>query len=108
MWIFYEGGVCMFLHLGGDVVVPTKDIISIVDIHTISKSKDSKEFLKIAEEEGFILKISEEEPKSCIITEKRVKRSRKSSKEIKTVIYYSPISSVTLHKRTNFMDALHL
>lgn len=98
----------MFLHLGGDVVVPTKDIISIVDITSISKSKDSKEFLKIAEEEGFIVRISEEEPKSCIITEKRIKKSRKSSKEIKTIIYYSPISSVTLQKRTNFMEELHL
>ncbi|MDF2548648.1 extracellular matrix regulator RemB [Anaerosolibacter sp.] len=98
----------MFLHLGGDVVVPIKDIISIVDIASISKSKDSKEFLKVAEEEEFIVRISEEEPKSCIITEKKIKRSKKSSKEVKTVIYYSPISSVTLQKRTNFMDELHL
>jgi len=93
----------MFLHLGGDVVVPLKNIIAIIDYSSISKSKDSKSFFKTAEEEGFVYKISEEEPKSYIITEKIEKRNKGSEKIVKTVIYYSPISSVTLCKRANFI-----
>ena len=67
-----------------------KNIIAIMDIDTTTISKDTKEFLKIAEEEGFIKSISEDLPKSFIITE-----TDKKSK-----IYLSPISSVTLQKRS--------
>ena len=59
----------MFLHIGGDVVIPTSSIIAIFDMDTTTISKDSKEFIKIAEEEGFISTIMEELPKSFIITE---------------------------------------
>jgi len=83
----------MFLHIGGDVVIPMKNVIAIMDIDTTTISKDTKEFLKIAEEEGFIKSISEDLPKSFIITE-----TDKKSK-----IYLSPISSVTLQKRSNYI-----
>jgi extracellular matrix regulatory protein B len=86
----------MFLHIGGDVVIPIKNIISIMDIETTTVSKDTKEFLTIAEEEGFIQSISTDLPKSFIITE-----TDKKSK-----IYLSPISSVTLLKRTGFIDEI--
>jgi len=36
----------MFLHIGGDVVLPLKNIIAIMDIETTTISKDSKDFLK--------------------------------------------------------------
>lgn len=84
----------MFLHIGGDVVLPVKNIIAIMDIDTTTISKDTKEFLKIAEEEGFVESISEELPKTFIITEID-KKSR---------IYLSPISSVTLQKRSGYID----
>jgi len=83
----------MFLHLGGDVVIPLKNIIAIMDIDTTTVSKDTKDFLRIAEEEGFIENISDDLPKSFIITEKN-----KKSK-----IYLSPISSVTLMKRSDYL-----
>lgn len=86
----------MFLHLGGDVVIPLKNIIAILDIESTTVSKDTKEFLTIAEEEGFIESISTDLPKSFIITE-----TDKKSK-----IYLSPISSVTLQKRSGFIDAI--
>jgi len=79
----------MFLHIGGDYVIGMKNIIGIFDIETTTVSKDTKEFLKIAEEEGFIESISYDLPKSFIITE-----TDKKSK-----IYLTPISSVTLNKR---------
>ncbi len=81
----------MFLHLGGDVVIPVRDIIAVFDIETTTISKDTQEFLRIAEEEGFVETISAEIPKSFVITEKE-KKSR---------IILSPISSSTLIKRAN-------
>lgn len=84
----------MFIHLGGDVVVPLKDIIAIMDIESSSISQNTKEFLQTAEDEGFIKKISNDNPKSFILSEK----------DNKTIIYLSPISSVTLQKRSGFID----
>lgn len=87
----------MFLHIGGDFVIPSKSIIAILDMDTTTISKDTKEFLKISEEEGFIDAISPEDlPKTFIITE-----SDKKSK-----IYLSPISSVTLLKRATYIEKL--
>lgn len=86
----------MFLHIGGDVVIPIKNVIAVFDIDSTTVSKDTREFLKIAEEEGFIETISNDLPKSFIITE-----TDKKSK-----IYLSPISSVTLQKRSGFIDEI--
>lgn len=86
----------MFLHIGGDVVIPMRNVIAILDIETTTLSKDTKEFLKIAEEEGFIKAISDDLPKTFIITE-----TDKKSK-----IYLSPISSVTLQKRAGYIDGI--
>ncbi len=84
----------MFLHIGGDYVVSIKNIIAIMDLETTTISKDTKEFLKIAEEEGFVMSITDEIPKSFIITEV----------DKKSKIYLSPISSVTLQKRASFLE----
>lgn len=84
----------MFLHIGGDYVIPLKNIIAILDMDTTTISKDTKEFLKIAEEEGFVKAITEDLPKTFIITE-----SDKKSK-----IYLSPISSLTLQKRASYIE----
>lgn len=86
----------MFIHIGGDVVIPMKNVIAILDIETTTLSKDTKEFLRIAEEEGFVEAISDDLPKTFIITE-----ADKKSK-----IYLSPISSVTLHKRSEYIDGI--
>lgn len=86
----------MFIHLGKDVAIPVKSIIAILDLDTTTTSKITKEFLKTAEEEGFIENISEDIPKSFIITEQ----------EKKSKIYLSHISSVTLQKRANFFKGL--
>lgn len=96
----------MFLHLGGNVVVPLNNIIAIIDVDSISKSKDSKDFFKLAEKKGFVYKISSKETKSYVITERVEKKNKGALKIIRTIIYFSPISSVTLHKRTGFIDEL--
>ena len=88
----------MFMHLGGDVVISIKDIICIMDLESSNVSNTTKEFLKTAEDEGFIKNISADEPKSFILTEK----------QNKTIIYLSPISSVTLFKRAGFIEDISL
>lgn len=86
----------MFLHIGGDYVVPIKNVIAIMDLESTTLSKDTREFLSIAEEEGFIESISQDIPKSFIITEI----------DKKSKIYLSPISSITLQKRAGFVDGI--
>jgi ribosomal protein S8 len=88
----------MILHLGGDTVVSTKNIIAILDVETAKISKTNREFLRIAEEEGFIQKISEDQPKSFILAEINKK----------SVIYLSPISSTTLLKRSSFVEEISI
>jgi len=80
----------MFLHLGGDTVVNLSDVIAIFDLDVTSTSKTTREFLTIAEEEGFVINVSEEDlPKSFVLAE-----TNKKSK-----VFISPISSATLLKR---------
>ncbi|KPU26458.1 hypothetical protein TR13x_10095 [Caloranaerobacter sp. TR13] len=92
----------MFLHLGKDYVIPLKDIICIID-HKSLKSKDTKEFFDIAEEEGFIKNITDKKIKSYIITEKAYIDKKSGSKIRKSIIYCSNISSTTLNKRAGFI-----
>ncbi|MEA4826724.1 extracellular matrix regulator RemB [Clostridium sp. JNZ J1-5] len=83
----------MFLHLGENVVVPLKDIIGIFDIETTMYSADTIQFLRMAEEDGFVERITKENAKSFIVAEV----------DKKSKIYLSPISSSTLTKRTENM-----
>lgn len=83
----------MFLHLGENVVVPTKDIIGIFDMETSMYSSDTIQFLRLAEEDGFVERITKEKPKSFVIAEV----------DKKSKIYLSPISSATLTKRTKVL-----
>ena len=73
----------MFLHMGNDVVVPLSEVIGVVDL-TEKPSKLNREFLKTAEEEGFMVQLRET-PVSIVICAKNV--------------YLSPISARTLYKR---------
>jgi len=49
----------MFLHLGGDTVVNLNDVIAIFDLDVTSTSKTTREFLAVAEEEGFVINVSQ-------------------------------------------------
>lgn len=84
----------MFLHLGENLVVPIKDIIGIFDIGTASYGSDTTQFLRMAEDDGFVERVNNEPPKSCIVAE-----VNKKSK-----VYLSPISSATLNKRTEIVS----
>jgi len=86
----------MFLHIGNDYVIPLKSVIAILDLEKTTISKDTKDFLRTAEEEGFIESITDDIPKSFIVTEI----------DKKSKIYLSSISSVTLQKRANYIREL--
>lgn len=77
----------MFLHLGENVVVSLKELISIIDL-VKNPSQINGEFLKTAEEEGFVIQLTEE-PVSLVISGQK--------------IYLSPISAQTLTKRARKM-----
>lgn len=87
----------MFLHIGGDVVVFINDLIAILDFERCTISKDTKNFLKISEEEGFIEAIGDDLPKSFIVVEI----------DNKSKIYLSPISCATLIKRFNKISEIY-
>ncbi|HHY10990.1 MAG TPA: DUF370 domain-containing protein [Firmicutes bacterium] len=73
----------MFLHIGGDAVIPVAEIIAVIKLAK-NQSPLNSEFLKTAEEEGFVIQL-EKKPISAVITAEKV--------------YLSPISVQTLHKR---------
>ena len=80
----------MFLHLGENIVIPVKDIIGIFDIESTMYSADTSQFLRMAEEDGFVERITTDKAKSFILAEV----------DKKSKIFLSPISSSTLQKRT--------
>lgn len=79
----------MYLHLGRDTVVNTKNIIAILDLESTSMSGNTKEFLKIVEEEGFVRNVSEELPRTFVLCEI----------DGQSVIYITNISSKALAGR---------
>lgn len=86
----------MFLHIGADVEVMKKDIVSILDINSVNNSKISNDFIANAKKEGNVFSISEDIPKSIILL----------NNNNKTELYLSPISSATLQKRMDFIKKL--
>lgn len=89
----------MYLHLGGDKVVKTKDIIGIFDMDTSTVSKNTREYLKKSEKSGEVVTVSYDLPKSFIVVQER--------KSKKKTVYISQISSQTLNKR-NVLKNIYL
>lgn len=79
----------MYLHLGGDKAVDTKDIIAILDMDNTTITSRSRKFLNEAEKRGEIADVSEDLPRSYTVTE-----SGGSSK-----VFISSLSPQTLIKR---------
>lgn len=81
----------MFLHLGEDVTIMLKDVIGIFSYENLNFNDENRRFLRLAEEDGFIVRISKEIPKSYIVAEI----------DNQSRVYLSPISVNTLIKRSN-------
>lgn len=76
----------MFLHLGEDTVVNSKEIIGIFDMDTSTVSKVTRDFLNNAEKNKKIVYVNYELPKSFVVTGNK--------------IYVSPLNATTLLKRS--------
>ncbi|MNP54101.1 hypothetical protein D3C76_1486310 [compost metagenome] len=77
----------MYIHLGGEKVIRSSELVAIFDISIEKSSKISKQFVSHAIKDKNVLRIGEEEAKSIVVTE--------------SMVYYSPISSATLKKKTS-------
>jgi hypothetical protein len=75
----------MYIHLGGQFVVQTRDLIAILDYGDQDVEKKLKNFLDHSEKQGSLVWISKEETKSIVVTDQ--------------YIYASPVSSLTLNRR---------
>lgn len=82
----------MYIHLGGEKVVLSSEVIAIFDVSVEKSSKASKQFVSHAAKEKQVLRIGEEEPKSIVVTE--------------SMVYYSPISSATLKKKSTVQSMM--
>lgn len=80
----------MYIHLGGEKIIRTSQLVAIFDISIEQSSKLSKQFVVHAQKNKEVETIGEEDPKSIVVTEHKV--------------YYSPISTSTLKKRAHYLD----
>jgi extracellular matrix regulatory protein B len=79
----------MFLYVGTDVVVSIKQVVAILDARSAREGEATRQFLSLRQGEKRITDIAGGSPKSIVVTEERV--------------YLSPISSLTLKKRSEQM-----
>jgi len=80
----------MFLHVGADVVVSLKRIIAILDLKSVSEAESSQEFIQLAQRGKRVVDVAGGEAKSLVLTDNEA--------------YLSPISSLTLKKRADFLS----
>ncbi len=59
----------MYLHLGQNTVVRTREILGIFDLDTTTVSAKTRAFLKTAQNAGKVVSVSQELPKSFILCE---------------------------------------
>lgn len=76
----------MYLYLGGDTVINTKNIIGIFDMDTSTVNKATRDYLSMAEKEKRVIYVNYELPKSFIVCEDK--------------IYVCPLNTATLLKRS--------
>lgn len=81
----------MYLHLGVDTVIKTKDIVGIFDLDNSSKSKHTRKYLAKVQKENKVINVSMELPKAFVICLEKNKE----------VVYISQISTATILKRIN-------
>ncbi len=85
----------MYIHLGSDTLIRGEDIIGIFDIDKVTVKKDSRTFLKKAEQNGNVVNVNYELPRSFVVC---------SNKKNKTKVYITQLSPKTLGKRASVND----
>ncbi len=85
----------MYLHIGQDTVIRTRDVLGVFDLDTASICAATREYLAAAEKNGRVVSVTDELPKSFIVM-----RGKPAT------VYLSQISASTLKKRSGFVDNL--
>ena len=86
--------VIMYLHLGADRVVLKSDIIGIFDLDTATVSKHTRDYLRLAEQNGDVVNVTYELPKSFVICQDEKSKNGR-------IVYISQLSTATLKGRMN-------
>jgi regulator of extracellular matrix RemA (YlzA/DUF370 family) len=81
----------MFLHVGADVVVSLKRVVAIFDLKSSQTAEATRAFITKAHQNKMVTDIAGGEAKSLVLTDSEV--------------YLSPISSLTLMKRADFLNS---
>ena len=79
----------MYLHLGGNTVVNSRDIVGIFDLDTVTVTKLGRDYINRASLEGKVINVTYDLPKSFVLT--------KGEGEEK--LYISQLAPATLLKR---------
>lgn len=74
----------MYVDLGGDIVIRSRDLVAILDLSG-EKAENAASFFPDEQPPGHIVKIGDEETKSLVVT--------------RNALYFSPVSAATLQKR---------
>lgn len=80
----------MYLHLGNDHIVRTREIIGIFDLENSSVSANTRDFLAAAERNRRVIYCTYEMPKSFVVC---------LDEELTETVYISQMSCATLLKR---------
>ena len=75
----------MYIYLGGDTAISTKDIIGVFDMDTSTVNKATRDYLTKAEKEKRVIYVNYELPKSFIVCRDK--------------IYVCPLNTATILKR---------
>lgn len=75
----------MYIYLGGDIAISTRDIIGIFDMDTSTVNKATRDYLSKAEKDKKVVYVNYELPKSFIVCRDK--------------IYICPLNTATLLKR---------
>ena len=79
----------MYLYLGGDCVLPEREVIGIFDLDNCATGKGTKNLLRRAEKEGRMRVLSDDIPKAFVVTEKAGQSE----------VFLSQVSAATLWRR---------
>ena len=86
----------MYIHLGQETVVWSKDVIGIFDLDTSTVSKHTRDFLSKAQKSGEVINVTYELPKSFVLCNNSGKNR----------VYISQISTSTLQRRADYISNL--
>ena len=75
----------MYIYLGGDTAISTRDIIGVFDMDTSTVNKATRDYLTKAEKEKRVIYVNYELPKSFIVCMDK--------------IYVCPLNTATILKR---------